>query len=56
MLARAARGGVCAACRYARVVPSARGATFLRCDHPDLPRYPVVPVVRCAGFASRAAA
>jgi hypothetical protein len=53
MLARAARGGLCAACRHARAVPSARGALFLRCDQPDLPRYPAMPVVRCPGFGGR---
>ncbi len=55
-VARAARGGLCAACVHARVIPSARGAVFLRCDHPDLPRYPTVPVIACDGFTWRGAA
>lgn len=54
-VARAARGGLCAACVHARAVGSSRGAAFLRCDHPDLPRYPTVPVIACDGFAWRGA-
>ena len=54
-LARAARGGLCAACVHARAIASSRGALFLRCDHPDLPRFPVVPVIACDGFAWRGA-
>jgi hypothetical protein len=50
MLARAARGGVCGACRHAAAVVSARGSAFLRCRHPRLPKYPPQPIVRCDGF------
>jgi hypothetical protein len=49
-VARAARGGLCAACAHARAVPTTHGAVFVRCDHPDLPRYPAVPVIACDGF------
>ncbi|MFA7297346.1 MAG: hypothetical protein WC211_09225 [Dehalococcoidia bacterium] len=46
--------GLCATCRWARVVPSARGSAFLRCGRSDLDaafrRYPALPVLRCAGF------
>jgi hypothetical protein len=52
-VARAARGGLCAACVHARAIASSRGAAFLRCDHPELPRYPTVPVIACDGFAWR---
>lgn len=52
-VARAARGGLCGACAHARAVVSSRSAAFLRCDHPELPRYPVVPVIACDGFALR---
>jgi hypothetical protein len=55
-VARAARGGLCAACRYARAIASSRASEFLRCDHPDLPRFPTVPVIACDGFAWRGAA
>ena len=54
-LARAARGGLCAACVHARAIASSRAAVFLRCDHPDLPRYPAMPVIACDGFAWRGA-
>jgi hypothetical protein len=52
-LGRASRGGLCAACRHARLVRSARQQVFLRCEHPDLPRYPAMPVIACDGFALR---
>jgi hypothetical protein len=52
-LGRASRGGLCAACRNARLVRSARAQLFLRCDQPDLPRYPPMPVIACDGFALR---
>lgn len=54
-LARAARGGLCAACAHARAIASSRGAVFLRCDHPDLPRFPAMPVIACDGFVWRGA-
>jgi hypothetical protein len=46
--------GLCGRCRYARVVQSRRGSTFYLCGRartdPRFPRYPVLPVLRCAGF------
>lgn len=49
--------GLCADCRWARVVESARGSAFLRCGRSDLDaafrRYPPLPVLRCAGFEVR---
>jgi hypothetical protein len=48
------RVGLCATCVHARVVPSAKQQTYYRCDlsdvDPRFPRYPQLPVVRCAGF------
>lgn len=45
--------GRCATCRHARVLASKTSA-FLRCgrsdDDPRFPRYPGLPVVRCAGW------
>lgn len=45
--------GRCATCRHAQVLPSKTSA-FLRCsksDHdPRFPRYPALPVLRCAGW------
>jgi hypothetical protein len=46
--------GLCAACRYARVVQSARGSTFYLCRlaevDPRFAKYPRLPVLRCTGF------
>lgn len=51
--------GLCERCQHARVVASARSA-FLRCgladSDPRFPRYPPLPVLRCAGFAPEASA
>lgn len=52
-LARAARGGLCRACRFAEALVSGRGSTFLRCRHAGMPKYPPMPVLRCAGFTQR---
>ena len=46
--------GLCAACRYARVIGSRRGSRFWLCERsridPRFPRYPQLPVLRCAGY------
>ena len=51
---QAGRWGLCASCAHARVIVSDRGAAFVQCglakEDPRYPRYPVVPVLRCAGF------
>jgi hypothetical protein len=48
--------GLCAACRHARVVQSARGSTFYLCRlaevDPRFAKYPRLPVLRCAGYES----
>lgn len=45
--------GRCGTCRHARVLASKTSA-FLRCgrsdDDPSFPRYPGLPVARCAGW------
>ena len=47
--------GLCARCSQARAVVSDRGSAFWRCDlsvsDPRFPKYPRLPVLRCAGFA-----
>jgi hypothetical protein len=47
--------GLCATCRHARPVTSARGSTFWRCAlserDPRFPKYPRLPVLACAGYA-----
>lgn len=46
--------GLCASCRWARVVTSDRGSRFWLCRaaawREDLRRYPTLPVLRCRGF------
>ena len=46
--------GLCGVCRHARVVESRTGSRFYLCELskvlPQFPRYPPLPVLRCAGF------
>ena len=46
--------GLCASCRHVGVVRSDRGSTFYRCERaktdPAYPKYPRLPVLRCAGW------
>lgn len=48
-----ARVGLCAQCRHARRVDSAKGSTFWMCGRaatdPRYAKYPPLPVVRCPG-------
>jgi hypothetical protein len=51
----AARIGLCADCKFARVIESARGSTFWRCslsEDPEsgFPKYPRLPVRVCTGY------
>jgi hypothetical protein len=52
--------GLCAACSNARVIESRRGSRFWLCalsrTDPRFPRYPSLPVLRCAGFEKGTAA
>ena len=50
---REARVGLCATCRHARRIVSAKGSEFWRCTHPDLPKYPQLPVRHCPGYQSQ---
>jgi hypothetical protein len=47
--------GLCGTCGWMRVVDSSRGQAFYLCrrslDDPAYPRYPVIPVVVCPGYA-----
>ena len=49
--------GLCASCVHARATGNARGSTFVLCSlsatDPRFPRYPALPVLRCAGFELR---
>jgi hypothetical protein len=46
--------GLCASCRHALVRPTRKGTVYLRCGYasidPAYPRYPTLPVVRCAAY------
>ncbi len=46
--------GLCDACVHQRLVSNTRGSTFSLCersrDEPAYPKYPRLPVLRCAGF------
>jgi hypothetical protein len=47
-------GGLCVRCVHVRSVTSGKGSTFLLCGKsatdPRFPKYPALPVLRCAGF------
>jgi hypothetical protein len=46
--------GLCETCRHAKLNQTRRGTVYLRCLRAEwdnsLPRYPRLPVSRCAGF------
>jgi len=53
-----AQPGLCATCVYTRRVPHPRGGPgYIFCGRsefdPAYPKYPRLPVVRCAGYAPR---
>lgn len=52
--------GLCATCVHARRVASARGSVFMLCGRSAtdrrFPKYPRLPVVRCAGYQQAPAA
>jgi hypothetical protein len=59
LLARlAVHPGLCASCVHLRLLASPR-SVFVRCglaeSDPAFPRYPALPVLRCAGFRPPAA-
>ncbi|MFN8455119.1 MAG: hypothetical protein U0401_10715 [Anaerolineae bacterium] len=49
--------GLCAACRHAKIIHSAKGSLFIMCNlvktDPRYSKYPVLPVLRCQGFEPR---
>ena len=51
--------GLCATCRFKRLVPGAR-STFYFCERsvrdPRYPRYPPLPVIICEGYRLKSAA
>jgi len=48
--------GLCATCVHRRQITSRRGSVFWLCRKAEVdarfPKYPVLPVLRCAGFES----
>jgi hypothetical protein len=49
-----ARFGLCDTCTNAKLTPNTRGSVFLLCKlarvDPAFPKYPRVPVLKCAGY------
>ncbi len=45
---------LCETCRHVRIVTTPKGSRFVLCtrskDDSRFPKYPPLPVVRCAGF------
>lgn len=44
---------MCAVCAHAVAVPAKEPTIYLRCAHPSMPKYPLMPVVRCAYLTPR---
>jgi hypothetical protein len=48
------RAGLCDTCRHQKLVPNTRGSVFSMCElsktDPGYPKYPRLPVERCAGW------
>ena len=48
--------GLCDSCRYTRRIESDRGSIFYLCERSatdaSFPKYPRLPVLRCAGYES----
>jgi hypothetical protein len=46
--------GLCGSCRHSRLIETRTGSVFRLCERsvtdPAYPRYPALPVLRCAGF------
>jgi hypothetical protein len=46
--------GLCADCRFMRMIRSDRGSTFLFCERSAIdksfPKYPRLPVLQCRGY------
>ena len=55
-----AQPGLCASCRWLRLVESRAGSSFILCRKSEtdarFPRYPSLPVLACDGYERRDAA
>ena len=51
------KAGLCDSCRHQRVVSNTRGSSFSLCERAKVdaryPKYPRIPVLRCAGYERR---
>ena len=51
--------GLCDSCRHQKLIRTRRGSEFSMCERsktqPEFPKYPRLPVQRCAGYEPRAA-
>jgi hypothetical protein len=47
------KAGLCDACKWQKMIRNTRGSTFSMCRHPELPKYPRLPVKECRGFEPR---
>jgi hypothetical protein len=49
--------GLCADCRFMRVIESARASKFYLCERsatdPTFPKYPRLPVLQCRGYEKK---
>jgi hypothetical protein len=49
--------GLCESCRHQQLIRNTRGSEFSRCERaktdPAYPKYPRLPVMKCAGWEER---
>lgn len=45
---------LCHRCCHVRLLRSKRGSVFIRCDHPEVVKYPRQPALTCTSFSHRA--
>lgn len=59
MPVRTAPAGLCESCRNVRILEAKTGSRFFLCElsavDPAFPKYPPIPVLRCAGYQPKAA-
>jgi len=47
LLFKAAYGGQCGVCTFAKLVSTSKDSHFIMCSHPKLPKYQGQPVLNC---------
>jgi len=47
LLFKAAYGGQCGVCTFAKLVSTSKDSHFIMCSHPQLPKYQGQPVLNC---------